>query len=387
MNEYITQRYKQFLEDLETIVNIDSGSQNLAGIQKVAEFFETRFAALGWSARIHHFSEEYGGCLEVSNVSPSSNNIHYDLLCVGHMDTVFPEGTAAKWPFSISGNRAKGPGISDMKAGLVSVLHAMETLQHFGIAENLSFCIAFNGDEEIGSPASKTWIESLAHRSERVFVFEPRRATGHFVLQRKGGGCYLIRCYGKASHAGASPENGRNAIIELAHHILTANTFGNPEIETTVNVTKISGGSAGNVIPDYAQAECDVRVSQPGEVERIDKLFKQLERQTNVEGVRVQVEGGIDRPPMVPTEATLQLWERLVEIGEQLDLEIQWKASGGGSDGNFTAALGIPTIDAVGPRGGNSHSFEEYLDLESLIPTVQLICNTCAVWAKEESCE
>lgn len=387
MNKYIADRYDRFLKDLEMVVNIDSGSHCLLGIAEVAEFFEKRFASLGWYPCKHQFSEDFGLCLEVTNKLSSPEQAEYDLLWVGHMDTVFPEGTVAKRPFSIKKDKGMGPGICDMKAGLVTVLHVAETLQQFGVADKLSLCIAFNADEELGSPSSREWIEFLARKSRRVFIFEPRRATGHFVLQRKGGGGYQVHCYGRAAHAGVEPEKGKNAVIELAHQILKVDTFGNSDVGTTVNVTMVSGGSAANVIPDYAQAVVDVRVTEPEEVERINTLFRQLHQQTTVDGVTVEVIGKINRPPMVPSEETFQLWKQFVAIGEHSGLEMKWKASGGGSDGNFTAALGIPTIDAVGPQGGNSHSIEEYLELESITPTVQLVCNMCAAWTKEESCE
>lgn len=387
MNNYIAARYSQFLNDLETIVNIDSGSQYLPGIARVVEFFEERFAALNWYTCKHRFSEKYGFCLEVSNMHPSAPQGKYDLLCVGHMDTVFPEKTTAERPFSVVDNKGMGPGIIDMKAGLVTVLHVAETLQDFGVTDKLSLCIAFNADEEVGSPSSREWIETLARQSKRVFVFEPRRASGHFVLQRKGSGGYYIHCYGKAAHSGVEPEKGINAVVELAHQILKVNTFENPEVGTTVNINVIFGGTKMNVIPDYAVASIDVRVTEIDEAHRIDTLFKQLCHHTTVEGATVEVFGGINRPPMVPSEETLLLWEQLVAIGEKTGLQMKWKATGGGSDGNFTAALGLATIDAVGPIGGNAHSRDEYLDLESITPTVQFVCNVCATWAEEELCE
>ncbi len=387
MNNYIATRYDQFLKDLETIVNIDSDSQYLPGIAKVVEHFEERFATLNWYTCKHQFSEQYGVCLEASNVPPSALQGKYDLLCVGHIDTVYSKGTAAKRPFSLVGDNAMGPGIIDMKAGLVTVLHVAETLQKFGIADKLSLCVAFNSDEEIGSYSSREWIERLSRKSKRVFVFEPRRASGHFVLQRKGGGEYCIQCYGKAAHSGVEPEKGINSVVELAHQILKVNTFGNTKGGTTVNVNVISGGTKANVIPDHAAAAVDVRVSEISEAQRIEELFKQLCHHTSVEGVTVEVSGRLNRPPMEPSEETLQLWKHLVTIGEKSGVEMKWKPTGGGSDGNFTAALGVPTIDAVGPIGGSAHSRDEYLELRSITPTVQFVCNVCTAWAEEALCE
>ncbi|MBD3309255.1 M20/M25/M40 family metallo-hydrolase [candidate division KSB3 bacterium] len=386
MNEYIAGRYPLFLKDLETIVNIDSGSRYLPGIAQVADVFATRFAALGWQPHIHHFSDKAGPCLEVSNRRLSSDAPlpHYDLLCVGHMDTVFLKGTAEQRPFSIAGNRAFGPGVTDMKAGLVTVLHVAETLQKVGIADHLSVGIAFNSNEEIGSHSSRQWIESLARRSRRVFVFEPCRATGHYVLQRKGTGAYYLHCYGKAAHSGVEPERGINAVVELAHQILRVSTFGNPDAGTTVNVNLIAGGTKTNIIPDYATASVDIRIAEQAEVERITHLFNALPQQTTVQGVEVEVRGGLNRPPMVPTEATLDLWRQIAAIGERLGMKMEWMATGGGSDGNFTAAQGVPTIDAMGPIGGNAHRSDEYLELSSVVPTIQLVCTVCASWVERD---
>lgn len=378
MNAYIATRYNQFLQDLETVVNIDSASDHLPGLTQVATFFERRFSALGWYVKTQQFLEGFGPCLQNSNVDPDTFQRQYDVLCLGHLDTVFPVGTAQERPFSLVNGRATGPGVADMKAGLVAALHTAETLEKFGISEKLAICMAFNSDEEIGSLASRPWIERLAQRSKRVFVLEPCRATGDYVLQRKGVGFYQLTCRGKAAHAGVEPEKGVNAVVELAHQILKISSFGDPEKGTTVNVTVASGGTKTNVIPDYAMACVDIRIADPEEVRRIEALFAELPQQATVPGVRIEVSGGVNRPPMVPSPATLTLWDQIAKIGTGLGLAMNWIASGGGSDGNFTASLGVPTIDALGPQGGRAHSVDEYLELRHITPTVQLLCNVCA---------
>jgi glutamate carboxypeptidase len=264
-----------------------------------------------------------------------------------------------------------------MKGGLVAMLHVMETLQHIGIADKLSLAVGFNSDEEIGSHASRQWLEDLAAKSKRVFIFEPCRIGGQRVLQRKGAGWYDILCYGKAAHAGVEPEKGANAVVELAHHIVDVATFGNAELGTTVNVNIANGGTKTNVIPDLAKARVDVRFAEAGEIKRIQACFQEITQRAHVNGVRTEVEGEVNRPPMVPSEITLQLWDRIAEIGTRLGQELKLIATGGGSDGNFTAAMGIPTIDGMGPRGGRAHSEDEFLDLDSITPTVQLICEVC----------
>jgi glutamate carboxypeptidase len=289
------------------------------------------------------------------------------------MDTVFPPGTAAQRPFSVRDGRAFGPGVCDMKAGLVTMLHAAEAAQQAGICDALSVCIAFNSDEEVGSRGSRRWFEGLAAKSRRVLVIEPCRATGHRVLQRKGVAGYEIHCHGRAAHAGVEPEKGANAVLELARQVIAASGFARSDAGTSVSVTTISGGTADNVIPDYAKAGFDIRVATLKEARRIEACFRDVSTGSNADGVRVEVQGEINRLPMVPSEKTLHLWSRIAEIGEGLGMEMKLISTGGGSDGNFTAAMGIPTVDAMGPQGGRAHSDEEYLVLASVVPNIQLI--------------
>jgi glutamate carboxypeptidase len=377
MRDYITSRYDQFIKDLEAIVNIDSGSGHAHGIREIVAHFQKRFSQLGWYTQALSFADGDVPCLEAANADSHSSDTGFDFLFLGHMDTVFAEGTVKKRPFAVQGKHAKGPGVCDMKGGLVAILHVIETLTHFGIADDLSLCIGFNSDEEVGSAASRPWLEDLATKSRRVFVFEPCRIGGQRVLQRKGAGFYDILCYGKAAHAGVEPEKGANAVVELAHQILDVAAFANPELETTVNVNTVVGGTKRNVIADFAKAMVDVRFADTAEAERIEACFEQLARHPHIEGVRTEIQGGINRPPMVPSKKTLKLWEQIKKIGNRLDQDMKLIATGGGSDGNFTAALGIPTIDGMGPRGGRAHSKDEFLDLESITPTVELVCEIC----------
>jgi glutamate carboxypeptidase len=373
VHSFIRSKYNQFLQDLETIVNVDSGSGFTPGIDRVATFFQDRFERLGWNVSRLDLVDGTVPCLEIVNGRGRSGNGQYDFLFLGHMDTVFPEGTARQRPFTVHDGRARGPGVCDMKAGLVTILHVAEALQHTGLADDLAVCIAFNSDEEVGSNGSRRWFEALAAKSRRVFVFEPCRATGHRVLQRKGVADYEVLCYGRAAHAGVEPENGANAVLELAHQILAVDSLAKPEEGTSVSVTTVSGGSAANVIPDFAKAGFDIRIATGEEARRIETCFQNLTTSGKVEDVRVEVLGGINRMPMVPSDAAMRLWDRVAAIGEKLGLEMKLISTGGGSDGNFTAALGIPTIDAMGPQGSCAHSEEEYLLLDSVVPNIRLI--------------
>ena len=374
MYDLIASRYDQFISDLETIVNIDSGSHYPEGLNQVANFFRQRFDRIGWTTTHHAFDDGKVPCLEVSNRPPEGDDAASDLLFIGHMDTVFKKGTASKRPFSKDDKRAYGPGVCDMKGGLVAMLHVAEILQQTGTADSVAIAMAFNSDEEIGSRVSRPWYESLATRSRCVFVFEPWRATGERLLHRKGGGVFHVTCHGRAAHAGVAPEDGANAVIELAHQILAIKDLARDDIGTTVNVTVVSGGTAANVIPDTAKASVDVRIAEPDEAKRIQDGFQAISNDIQTPDVRVEVTGGINRMPMVPSEKTLQLWEQIKTIGEAIGIDMRLTSTGGCSDGNFTAALGIPTIDAMGIRGGGSHGLDEYIELDSIVPNVHLVC-------------
>jgi glutamate carboxypeptidase len=382
MRELIEKRFEKFLIDLETIVNIDSGSGDVSGLEAVRAFFQERFQKIKWTAASHSFDDGKVPCLEVANKPLSGDDSDLDLLFLGHMDTVFKQGTVAARPFARDGNRAYGPGVCDMKGGLVTMLHVAEILQQTGVAGDVTIAMAFNGDEEIGSRGSRPWYEALAARSRCVFVFEPWRSTGERVLHRKGGGNFDVICHGKAAHAGAAPEEGANAVIELAHQILAAKELARIDRGTTVNVTVISGGTADNVIPDYAKASVDVRIADIDEGQRIEDGFQAIGRSVHTPGVRVEVDGGINRPPMAPSEKTKQLWEQIAAIGEAIGIEMALTATGGCSDGNYTAALGIPTIDAMGVRGGGAHSEDEYIELDSIVPNVHLVCEIVKAFAE-----
>jgi len=374
MQAHIESRYDQFLQDLESLVNVDSGSGHSPGIAEVARFFQERFDRLGWPTRMLAFDNGSVPCLEVANRRELRPQERFDFLFLGHMDTVFPAGTAAKRPFSIRDGRAWGPGVCDMKGGLVTMLHAAEAVEQAGFAGELSICMGFNSDEEIGSRASRPWFEALAAKSRRVLVFEPCRSTGQRVLQRKGVADFELLCHGRAAHAGVEPEKGANAVLEIARQVLAVSRFARPEVGTTVSVTTIAGGTAGNVIPDFARAGFDIRIASAEEARRIEASFRSLSASSQADGVRVEVRGEINRMPMVPSEGTWRLWEQIARIGEGLGLDMKLISTGGGSDGNFTAAMGIPTIDAMGPRGGRAHSEEEYLELDSVVPNTRLIC-------------
>lgn len=358
-----------YLKDLEYLVNIDSGSNYPEGTARVAEFFQQRFINLGWQVKVYNFNPAVGPCLEIVNI----NQENYDVLLMGHMDTVFKLGTAVERPFTIKEDKAYGPGVSDMKSGLLYIYYVLSSLQAEGKLNNLAVCVALNSDEEISSRYSRPWLEELSKKSRHALVLEGARANGNLVNKRKGVGRYTIEITGVASHAGVDHEKGRSAIQELANWIFALHDKTNYETGTTVNVGVVSGGTVANVVAEYAKAEVDFRIYNMAEAEVLDAIIKELAAHPKTPDVKVKVTGGVTRPPMVPSESTLQWCSTVNGIADNLGIKVGWTATGGGSDGNFAANLGVPTLDGLGPIGGSAHGPNEYLDLTSLEPRFRLL--------------
>lgn len=369
-----------YLKDLAYLVNIDSGSRDIAGVAKVADFFKNRFESLNWQVKTHHFDPKAGPCLEISN----TNSPTYDILFMGHMDTVFKSGTALQRPFSITENIARGPGIVDCKAGLLLAYYALAALQAAGKLQDIAICLAFNCDEEISSIYSRPWLEALAKQSSYVLVVEPARANGNLVNKRKGIGRYKLEFQGVSAHAGTDHEKGRSAISELANWIVALDKKTNYHTGTTVNIGFITGGTVANVVAEQTLAEMDLRYYDVQAVSEIEELIRDMQAKPFIADVQVKVSGGITRPSMVPTSKTLALCAAIDAIGQKHRLEFGWAATGGGSDGSFAAALGIPTIDGLGPVGGGTHSDKEYLEVNSVEPRFNLLHDLVAHLASEK---
>jgi glutamate carboxypeptidase len=370
MEKFILKQYDLFLEDLKTIVNIDSSSEYAQGIEQVALFFKKRFETMGMKVTLSFLGEGKVPCLEAVN---KPGNTPYDFMFLGHMDTVFPKGEVKKRPFSIQDTQAFGPGVCDMKGGLLVVLHVLETLHHEGILDQLSLCVSFNGDEETGSRASREWIRSNADKSCRVFVFEPCRPGYCFVVQRKGGGWFHVTADGVSAHAGADPEKGINAVVELAHQTIAIDSLNSQELGTSAQVTVVNGGDKVNIIPSRAQASVDVRIAKKEEKNRVEDFFNTLSKNPYLKGAKISVQGSIDRPPMECGPEAQKLFDLIQSTAAGLGIKAGSIATGGCSDGNFTSAQGTPTIDGMGLVGANSHREDEYVELSSISNMVTLV--------------
>jgi glutamate carboxypeptidase len=300
------------------------------------------------------------------------------ILLLAHMDTVFPLSTLAKMPYYEKDDKTFGPGVLDMKGGIVIALTAIAALQQAGQMPSRPISALFTSDEEIGSPSSRALIEELARQSALVLVLESALLDGSLKTWRKGVGDYTLRVRGRAAHAGGDHEKGRNAIEELAYQILAIQKMTDYSRSTTLNVGVVRGGTAANVVPDEAVIEIDLRVMQPGEAERVEAALESLE--PVLEGTSLEISGGLNRPPM-PCDETMQAtFEKTAAIAASIGLTLKASGSGGGSDANFVAPFGIPVLDGLGAVGEGYHSEREYILTASLPERAALLAALLRDW-------
>ena len=286
------------------------------------------------------------------------------LLC--HHDTVWDVGTLARLPFAIDGNRVTGPGTYDMKAGIVQAAFALE-----GSRPHRPVVVLSTSDEEIGSTSSRGLIEDLAHGATAVLVLEPAASGGAVKTARKGIADFVLEVEGRAAHAGVEPEKGISATEELARQILALKALADPASGTTINVGVVQGGTRPNVVAAHARAEIDVRFTQAAEADRVVHAIQALRPQ--LDGARLRVSGGLDRPPMERSAGVAQLAALATRLASEMGFALKETSTGGASDGNFTAALGVPTLDGLGPDGGGAHADSEHFLIDSWLQRTDLL--------------
>ena len=367
-----------YLADLAPLINLDCGTRTPAGVARVADILTEKYEAIGWQVVRHQFVPECGPCLEATNAPGAA---HYDVMLVGHMDTVFPEGTAAKRPLKVEGNQAFGPGVSDMKSGLLSTWYALKGMDPALLAK-LRVLVCCNCDEEIGSPWSRDWLVAKAKQSGCVLVAEAARPSGDLISARKGNAKYRIRFHGKASHAGSALAEGVSAITELAHWVLAINEQVNMETGTTMNVGVVQGGTGVNVVPDFAEAIVDLRFWSNDEAAAVHERLGFMANNPFLRGCRVEVDRQSFKPAMRPSGDTEALMALVEAAAADEGISFNWLEAGGGSDANFTAAAGVPSLDGLGPMGGGFHSEAEFLLLESIEPRIRLLQRVLGKLAK-----
>lgn len=351
---------------LERLVNIDSGSTHKEGIDEVGGILKELYEELGFSTEVVEESTSGNNMVITYGENPS-------ILLVAHMDTVFRVGTAKERPFKIEGDKAYGPGVIDMKGSQVALLYAMKALKEKNLRALESVQIVLNGDEETGSETSRPIIEKCAEGKKYALIMEPARKDGSLVTARRGVGRYSVYVTGKAAHSGIEPQNGISAIGELAHKIIKLHALTNHDEGVSVSVGIIEGGESVNTVAPTAAGHVDVRIRYAEQAEVIDAMIREICTTSDVPGTTITLEGGINRPPMVKNEQTIELLEIIKETGAGLGIEITDVSTGGGSDASFTSAMGIPTIDGLGPIGGNAHSDQEYLEIPSLLERTHLL--------------
>ena len=360
---------------LKHLVETESPSYDKSAVDRVGAIIADECCKLGAQIEIHPQTET--GDHIVARFPGTANR--RGILILSHMDTVFPHGTLKKMPFYQKDGKIFGPGVLDMKGGIVIALNAISTLLSSGGSVALPVTALFTSDEEIGSYTSRALIESLALSSSVVFVMESGLVDGSLKTWRKGVGGFEINVKGRAAHSGGDHAQGRNAIEELAHQVIAIQKLTDYTRQTTLNVGVINGGTVSNVVPEDAFAEVDVRVMQPGEWERIEAEMQNLK--PVLEGTSLNISGSLNRPPMPYNEANQAAFEKAHQIAkDKLGMEPKAGGSGGASDGNFVAPLGIPVLDGMGAVGEGYHSEREYIFAESLEERSKLLVALLQNW-------
>jgi len=367
---------------LKRLVETESPSHDKAAVDRVGAMVAEECRRLGAEVKIHpqvetgdqveaRFHPLPSGMLREGVVGEGS------ILLLAHMDTVFPLGTLAKMPFYEKDGKVFGPGVSDMKGGIVVALTALTAvLETRSLAHPIT--ALFTSDEEIGSGTSRALIEKLAAESALVLVLEPGMLDGSVKTWRKGVGEFTVRVRGRAAHAGSDHEKGRNAIEEMAHQVLAIQKLTDYNKGTTLNAGVIRGGIASNVVPDEASLEVDLRVMQPSEAERISTAMQALK--PFLDGTSLKVTGGLNRPPMLFSDTIKATFEKVKAIAANENIELKASGTGGASDANFVAPLGIPVLDGLGPAGGEYHSEREFIFRDNLSERVKLLAAILREW-------
>jgi len=350
---------------LRDLVLQESPSEDPASINAAGRLVEAWAKELGGKSRWHR-QKNFGDVLELR--FGSSRSTQKPVLLLGHLDTVWSLGTLKSMPWHEAQGKFFGPGVLDMKAGVVMALAAVGVLRDLKLTRPV--ILLLNSDEEIGSTVSRPITERLAKESSAVFVLEPAQVLA-YKTARKGVGHYTVRVTGVSAHAGVDFQRGHSAVLELAKLIQTISNFTDLKRGLTVNCGVIAGGTRSNVIASEAHAEVDVRIARASDAALVERLFRKLK--VSDKACKLEITGGINRPPMERKAGTIALFKQAHKLAAQLGFDLDEAATGGGSDGNFTAALGIPTLDGMGAVGEGAHAAHENIVVEHLIPRTALL--------------
>lgn len=359
---------ESFMDDLRMLVNIDSGTYRPEGVAQVATYLRPRFAELGFEVE-----QRPGRELGPQLVARRAGTGHGRVLLIGHMDTVFPEGEPARRPFKVANGRAFGPGVFDMKSGILIGLYALRLLAATGEAPFAHATFLCNSDEEIGSPESGPLVHELAREADAAIVLEPGHGRDQVTVARKGVGIYTLEVGGVAAHAGVEPERGRSAIHELAQRIVAIHALNAAIAGVTVNVGTISGGERPNIVADHARAQIDVRAPSAESAHAIDDALHRVCATPSVAGTTLHLTGGFVHQPFEQSPASAHLFALAQQSAAELGMTLVGTSTGGGSDGNSTAAEGVATLDGMGLTGDLAHNEGEFVNVADIAPRIALL--------------
>ena len=371
---YFNARLDDMLDFLTSMVEHESPTLHKPSVDRLAEWLAGQLEAAG--AQVERVPHEEVGDMTIARWNAEASG--QPILIVSHIDTVWDLGTLDKMPIRREDGRMYGPGTFDMKAGITGAIYAARELSALDMLPERPVHLLLTSDEETGSVASRELIEQMAQASALVLVTEPALTDGSMKTARKGVGTFILRAQGVSSHAGGAHREGVNAIVEMAHQIARVTEFTDYERGTTVSAGIVQGGSRSNVVPDECMAEIDVRAAHPDEMERLTRAFHDLEPVQA--GVRLEISGGFDRLAMERNELMIETYERARAIAADYGITVSEGSTGGGSDGNLTAALGIPTLDGLGPMGAGAHALHEHIVVSHLAERAALMAAILHHW-------
>jgi glutamate carboxypeptidase len=358
---YFEAKQSQMVETVREFAEIESPSDHKPAADRMGMLLAEKFRTVGGQVRVHR-AERFGDHLQVNFAGRGSQK---PVMLLGHFDTVYPLGTLDTMLCGVAGDRLHGPGVLDMKSGIALMFHAIEALLSWHGEIPRSITVFLVSDEEVGSHSSRKITEALARESSAVLVLEPAAGVhGAVKTARKGVGEYVLKVKGVAAHAGLDPGKGHSAILELARQITAVSKFNNLQQGLSLNAGLIQGGTRTNVIPAAASAAIDVRIKSAKQAAGIDRKLRSL--QPFDKHCKLEIEGGINRLPMERSAGVAALYEKAQEIAKHLDWKLEEAAVGGGSDGNFTAGIGIPTLDGMGGVGDGAHAVHEHILISEL---------------------
>ena len=369
--EHLGRQHQAMVALLAELVGIDSGSYNKCGVDAVEERLRVWLEAAGIPCELFS-NERFGGCMAAR--LPGFNGGNRPIVLMGHCDTVFPAGTVAQWPFRIDGNQAFGPGVADMKAGLVMNTFVLDALRRFGVPCPITGL--YTADEEIASPSSRPIIEAEATGARAVFNAEPGRPSGNLVSRRKGAAFIELEVTGRAAHSGAAHAQGVSAIEALARKIQRLHRLTDYDLGTTVNVGLIQGGQSVNTVAPRATAGIDVRFPTLNIMEKILGEVREICNCCELPGSESRILREGNFLPLEQDEASRELLDHYARAAAGLSMQIAGEPTGGSADSGFTAALGTPTLCATGPVGGNAHTDDEWCRIDTLVPRAQALALT-----------